>query len=145
MWATSHTKLSAESRCKSSETPRNKAGAAVSSGLWTGPVHKVAGAAGKQAPSTQPGIQRSCDHSLVRTFLLAADGVSSHVLSHRERGCSGSLLGGAGLVAKSCLTLATPWTVARQAPLSKGFSRQEYWSGLPFPSPGESSQPRGGH
>ena len=38
------------------------------------------------------------------------------------------------LVAKSCLTLATPWTVACQAPLSVGFSRQEYWSGLPFPS-----------
>ena len=30
---------------------------------------------------------------------------------------------------------ATPWTVARQAPLSMGFSRQEYWSGLPFPIP----------
>jgi len=29
---------------------------------------------------------------------------------------------------------ATPWTVAHQAPLSMGFSRQEYWSGLPFPS-----------
>ena len=44
---------------------------------------------------------------------------------------------GGGLVAKSCLTLAPPWTVARQAPLSMGFSRQEYWSGLPFPSPGD--------
>ena len=31
----------------------------------------------------------------------------------------------------------TPWTVARQAPLSMGFSRQESWSGLPFPSPGD--------
>ena len=30
----------------------------------------------------------------------------------------------------------TPWTVASQAPLSMEFSRQEYWSGLPFPSPG---------
>ena len=30
---------------------------------------------------------------------------------------------------------ATPWTAARQAPLSMGFFRQEYWSGLPFPSP----------
>ena len=38
-------------------------------------------------------------------------------------------------VTKSCPTLATPWAVARQAPLSMGFSRQEYWSGLPFPSP----------
>ena len=31
----------------------------------------------------------------------------------------------------------TPWTVARQAPLFMGFSRQEYWSGLPFPPPGD--------
>ena len=37
---------------------------------------------------------------------------------------------------------ATPWTVAYQAPLSMGFLGQEYWSGLPFPSPGESSWPR---
>ena len=36
---------------------------------------------------------------------------------------------------------ATPWTVARQAPLSMGFSRQEYWSGLPFPSPGDLPNP----
>jgi len=45
-------------------------------------------------------------------------------------------MSGGGLVTKSCLTLVTPWTVAHQAPLSMGFSRQEYWSGLPFPSPG---------
>ena len=32
---------------------------------------------------------------------------------------------------------ATLWTVARQAPLSTGFPRQEYWSGLPFPPPGD--------
>ena len=36
---------------------------------------------------------------------------------------------------------ATPWTVAHQAPLSKGFSRQEYWSGLPFPSPRDLPDP----
>ena len=42
-------------------------------------------------------------------------------------------LGGGGLVAKSCSTLAILWTVACQAPLSMGFSRQEYWSGLPCP------------
>ena len=36
---------------------------------------------------------------------------------------------------------ATPWTVARQASLSMGFSRQEYWSGLPFPSPGDLPNP----
>ena len=42
----------------------------------------------------------------------------------------------------SCVQLfATPWTVARQAPLSMRFSRQEYWSGLPFPSPGDVPDP----
>ena len=40
--------------------------------------------------------------------------------------------GGGGLVGKSCPTLATPWTIACQAALSMGFSRQEYWSRLPF-------------
>ena len=38
-------------------------------------------------------------------------------------------------VIKSYL-FATPWTVAQPAPLSVGFSRQEYWSGLPLPPPG---------
>ena len=42
----------------------------------------------------------------------------------------------------SCVQLsATPWTIARQAPLSVGFSRQEYWSGLPFPSVGDLPEP----
>ena len=36
---------------------------------------------------------------------------------------------------------ATPWTVAHQAPPSMGFSRQEYWRGEPFPSPGDLSNP----
>ena len=44
-------------------------------------------------------------------------------------------------VARSCLTLCDPWTVAQLAPLSMGFSRQEYWSGLPFPSPGDLPDP----
>ena len=35
----------------------------------------------------------------------------------------------------------TPWTVACQAPPSMGFSRQEYWNGLPFPSPGDLPDP----
>ena len=45
------------------------------------------------------------------------------------------------LVAKLYLTLATPWTVAHQAPLSMGFLRQEYCSGLPFPSPRDLPNP----
>ena len=46
------------------------------------------------------------------------------------------------LVRLSCARLfATPWTAAHQAPLSMRFSRQRYWSGLPFPSPGDLSNP----
>ena len=46
------------------------------------------------------------------------------------------------LVTQSCPTFCDPIdTVARQAPLSIGFSRQEYWSGLPFPSPGDLPDP----
>ena len=41
-----------------------------------------------------------------------------------EYGCGG------GLVAVSCLIIVTPWTATHQAPLSIGFSRQEYWNGL---------------
>ena len=43
--------------------------------------------------------------------------------------------------AQSSPTFVTPWTVALQAPLSMGFPRQEYWSELPFPSPGDPSNP----
>ena len=45
------------------------------------------------------------------------------------------------LVTSSCLTLVTPRTVAPQAPLSMGFPRQEYWSGLPFLSLGDLPDP----
>jgi len=44
-------------------------------------------------------------------------------------------------VIQSCPTLCDPWTVAHQAPLSMGFSMQEFWSGLPFPSPGDLPDP----
>ena len=44
--------------------------------------------------------------------------------------------------AQSCPTLCDPWTTALQSPLSMEFSKQAYWNGLPFPTPGESSQHR---
>ena len=40
-----------------------------------------------------------------------------------------------------CPTLCTPWTVAHQAPLAMGFSKQEYWRGLSFPPPGDLPDP----
>ena len=45
------------------------------------------------------------------------------------------------VASKLCLTLATPWTIACQAPQSMEFSRQEYWSGLPFPNQGDLPDP----
>ena len=45
------------------------------------------------------------------------------------------------LVTQPCLTLRNPWTVACQAPLSMDFSKQEYWSELSFPSPGDPPNP----
>ena len=43
--------------------------------------------------------------------------------------------------AQSCAALQFPWTVAHQSPLSMGFSRQEYWDGLTFPTPGDLPNP----
>ena len=51
-------------------------------------------------------------------------------------------VGGGDLVTKSCPTLETPWTVPARLLCPWGFSRQEYWSGLPFPSPGHLPNPR---
>ena len=44
-------------------------------------------------------------------------------------------------VTQLCPLFATQWTVAHQGPLSMGFSSQEYWSGLPFPFPGDLPDP----
>ena len=48
---------------------------------------------------------------------------------------------GARCSVASVRLFGTPWTVAHQAPLSMGFPRQEYWSGLPFPSPRDLPDP----
>ena len=55
--------------------------------------------------------------------------------------CNTGDSGGVDLVAQSCPTLVTPWTVVQKTPLSMGSPRQEYWSGLPFPSPGNLPNP----
>ena len=58
--------------------------------------------------------------------------------------CSMSLIISACMLSRfSCVQLfVTQWIVALQAPLSMGFSRQNYWSGLPFPSPGDLPYPK---
>ena len=57
-----------------------------------------------------------------------------HVGQREKEGGANGESSPVGLVTKSCPTLATPWTVACQSPPSMGFSRQDYWMGLPFPS-----------
>ena len=52
-----------------------------------------------------------------------------------ETVCFTLIFGGGGLVAESCPTLGIPWTEEPGRLQSMGFSRQEYWSRLPFPSP----------
>ena len=66
--------------------------------------------------------------------LMSASGPFQGPKSHRtQSGCA---------VFSRVRVFSTPWTAACQAPLSMGFSRQEYWSGLPFPPPEESSRPK---
>ena len=63
-----------------------------------------------------------------------------HGAVETETGLDGSFFL-VSVCASHSVMFVTPWTVAHQAPLSMGFSRQEYWSGLPFPSPGDLPNP----
>ena len=69
-------------------------------------------------------VQRTLKSSPASQF----EGISSSALSLFY--CDDVFSSSNSLVTRSCLTLATPWTVACQAPLSLGFYRQEYWSGI---------------
>ena len=73
-------------------------------------------------------------------YMEMTQGLVYSELICRALHCSAGLL--TVVQSLSCVWLfVTPWTVARQAPLSMRFSRQEYWSGLPFPSPGDLHDP----
>ena len=61
-------------------------------------------------------------------------------LEKKKQDVTFSFVAAVQLLNPVCL-FATSWTVAHQAPLSMEFSRQEYWSGLPFPSPGDIPNP----
>ena len=74
-------------------------------------------------------------------MLRGTPSTSKCLFQNHESWASFFLGGGGCLVTQSSPTLATRWTVAHQAPLSMGFSRQEYWRGYPFPSPGHLPDP----
>ena len=73
-------------------------------------------------------VDSDCNHEIKRCLLLGRKTITN----------LGSSL---ALAPKSCLTLATLWTVACQAPLFTGFSRLEYWSGFPCPPPWDLPDP----
>ena len=89
-------------------------------------MRKPGGGTPPTLTSPQSSESRASCFSTAGTFTL------SPPLSPRQ---------GESEAAQSCPTLATPWTVAYQAPPSMGFSRQGYGSGLPFSSPGDPPYP----
>ena len=85
-------------------------------------------------PREPPGKPTGTVTVFLFTFVISKPSVRPDIYrSFNKRFAEWSWL--VGLVPKSCPPLVTPWTVAHQAPLSMVFPRQEYWSGLPFPSP----------
>ena len=98
--------------------------------------------AGVSLPSEPPGNSR---HILLVKQSQRPDSKGGNVNSYTLIGVQGSYYAPGCcccyLVTQLCLTLCDPWTVACQAPLSVGFCRQEYWSGLPFPPPGDLPEP----
>ena len=85
------------------------------------------------SPGKNAGVRSSC-------FGFAFVGCLLFCFLPRELPLA-SFVGWLCLVPKLSLTLVTPWIVACQAPLSVVFPRQEYWSRLPFPSPGDLPDP----
>ena len=75
---------------------------------------------------------------LILSFSICCMSTCTLPGNKHKHGTSKKIIGGS-LAAKLCLTLVTPWTVAHQASLPLVFSRQEYWRGLPFASPGDLS------
>ena len=106
-------------------------------------VHQVSGAIQPSRPlsSPFPHALNFPQHQVAKVLELQLQHLGLLLFPKFQAALVSNSLSGSGLVAQSCSTLETPWTLARQAPLSMGFPRQEYWSGLSFPSPGNLSDP----
>jgi len=92
---------------------------------------------GRKAMTNLDSVLKSRDITLPTNVCI----VKAMVFPVVMYGCEKVKEGKKSEVTQSCLTLCDPWTVACQAPPSMGFSRQEYWNGLPFPSPGDLPDP----
>ena len=102
-------------------------------------------AAWKQNSDFKFSLSSSLPFSSLRgeVWWWAGVGMERESLAHNGLSLffNSSYFSGGSLVTKLYATLATPWTISCQAPLSMGFSRQQNWSGFPFPSPGDLSDP----
>ena len=90
-----------------------------------------------------PAMQATPGHFLIRTTDYSSL-TYIHILHFLKNGSSKPIIKKKNvccLVFKLCLTLVIPWPVTRLAPVSMGFSRQEYWSGLPVPLPRDLPDP----
>ena len=96
----------------------------------------------RQASGWFPTLQVFSQVVSFKSLLLASTHILCSIEIPHSLGFRG-LVVGSGLVSKLCPTLVTPWNVACQTPLFSvhGISKQEYWSGLPFPSPGNRPDP----
>ena len=95
----------------------------------------------RERKSSSNKMAAGLNHMVARQSKMA---IKNHYTDHRVNTHTdkpGSLHQSESEVAQSYLTVCDPWTVANQAFPSMGFSRQEYWSGLPFPSPGDLLDP----
>ena len=123
------------------------------------PSHSLSSPEAWHAQPLPTGLQTPCRPSVLcgnPTFLLSLSSLTllnifhtfilfssyqhpSHQLTFSRCLCFSFYLGNVVVVQSlsHILLFAIPWTVACQAPLSMGFPRQEYWSGLSFPSPGD--------
>ena len=86
-------------------------------------------------------VNEVCIPPLYRVIRTELSRQSSDYSNHHSGQQAATIKDQLSKAAQSCLTLCNPMAVACQDPLSMGFSRQEYWSGLPFPSPGDLPDP----
>ena len=122
----------------------------VGQGAWQATDHRVT-RVGHDLVTKQPPINQQKQQNVNKKWALVIKNVSALVHSlwqistllwdiyNGETGCRihENSLCVCARVLRPVWLLATPWTVAHQAPLSMGFSRQEYWSRLPSPTPGD--------
>ena len=107
--------------------------------------HVVCAWVGKEFPDMRQKEKiefiRTGDAVKTAGWLLSQASSQFYSLKRKKIPTERMALGEDAMRVPECLLFVTPWTVPRQAPVSMGLSRQEYWSGLPFPPAGDLPDP----